>query len=147
MSKGLQIAVAVLSVFAGLGWWLSVGAGEGTFRYYRSVSEFRAAPSPADGAGGLRVHGFVVDGSIARDLGAGHVDFAIRDAEGATLTVRYLGIDVPDLFGDGAEVVVEGRGGEGRFLAERVLAKCPSKYEAAPGEEAAPRAAPSAPEA
>ena len=36
----------------------------------------------------------------------------------------------------GAEVVVEGRFEDGRFLAQRVMAKCPSKYEAAPEAEA-----------
>jgi cytochrome c-type biogenesis protein CcmE len=142
MSKGLQIAVATLSVFVGLVWWLSTSSsGEGTFQYYRSVADFRdahaqARPADTSPSVALRVHGFVVDGSIAKDLPAGHVDFSIRDDSGATLPVRYLGIDVPDLFADGAEVVVEGRTGRPRFLADRVLAKCPSKYEAAPGEDA-----------
>jgi len=48
------------------------------------------------------------------------------------LPVRFLGIDVPDLFKDGAEVVVEGHFASGTFLAEKVMAKCPSKYEAKP---------------
>ena len=47
--------------------------------------------------------------------------------------MRYLGIDVPDLFRDGAEVVVEGRASQQAFEAQRVLAKCPSKYEVEPG--------------
>jgi cytochrome c-type biogenesis protein CcmE len=51
------------------------------------------------------------------------------------LAVRYLGIDVPDMFKDGAEVVVEGHFASGTFLAERVMAKCPSKYEAKVGEK------------
>ena len=50
----------------------------------------------------------------------------------SALPVRYLGIDVPDLFKDGAEVVVEGHFASGTFMAERVMAKCPSKYEAKP---------------
>jgi cytochrome c-type biogenesis protein CcmE len=131
MSKGLQIAVCVLSVFVGIAWWLSAGGvGQGTFEYYKSVSDFQLAAT--DGNRMLRVHGFVVPGSIAKNLTAGHVDFAIHDHGGDALTVRYQGIDVPDLFGDGAEVVVEGRVEERRFLADRVMAKCPSKYEAAP---------------
>ena len=143
MNKGVQIALAALTVFVGLTWWLSrASSGEGTFQYYSSVAEFRqAAP---DSSRALRVHGFVVDGSIVRDLPAGHVDFAIRDQGGSVLDVRYRGIDVPDLFADGAEVVVEGRTGPDRFLADRLLAKCPSKYEEAPGTDEArsPAAAP-----
>jgi cytochrome c-type biogenesis protein CcmE len=76
------------------------------------------------------VHGFVLEGSIAKDLPAGHVDFAIRDDRGTTLPVRLAGIELPDLFRDGAEVVVEGRLEGERFVAQQVLAKCPSKYEA-----------------
>lgn len=133
MSKGVQIAVATLSIFAGIAWLLTrEGAGEGTFSYYSSVTEYVSAPkemSTAPGRG-TRVHGFVVAGSIEKNLPEGYVKFAIRDDHGpATLPVRLDSLDIPDLFGDGAEVVVEGtQDGEG-FIARRVLAKCPSKYE------------------
>ncbi len=139
MNKGVQIALASLAAFAGLIWVIASGtAQDGTFRYYRSVGDYLVhAPGANGGDEQLRVHGFVVGGSIARDLGAGHVDFAIADAEPAeSLRVRFLGIDVPDLFRDGAEVVVEGRFEGQTFLAERVMAKCPSKYEAETGTEA-----------
>ena len=133
MSKGVQIAIAAVSVFAGIVIVLTLGAsGEGTFRYYADVSAFASAPAN-ETAQAARVHGFVVAGSIARDLGAGHVDFSVADKSGAhPLAVRYLGIDTPDMFKDGAEVVVEGHYEAGTFLAERVMAKCPSKYEAKP---------------
>ena len=139
MSKGPQIALASLAAFAGLIWVIASGtAQDGSFRYYKSVSEYMVLAPDSDGGNRqLRVHGFVVGGSIAKNLGAGHVDFAIADAEPAgTLPVRLLGIDVPDLFRDGAEVVVEGRFEGQTFLAERVMAKCPSKYEAETGTEA-----------
>ncbi|MBW2280382.1 MAG: cytochrome c maturation protein CcmE [Deltaproteobacteria bacterium] len=134
MSKGIQLGIATLTIFGALTWFLAVQAGgEGTFAYYENVGSF-LDEAPADDAGpagrGLRVHGFVVEGSIRKELALGHVDFEIQDPGGAPLTVRYDGIDVPDLFADGAEVVIEGRIESGVFLAERVMAKCPSKYEA-----------------
>jgi cytochrome c-type biogenesis protein CcmE len=148
MSKGVQIAIGVATALVGLAAVLKLGASdEGTFSYYASVDAFLSAPA-APAARGQRVHGFVVAGSIARDLVAGHVDFRIADqGSSQELKVRYHGIDTPDLFRDGAEVVVEGRvtpaqgAGEGAarsgvFDARRVLAKCPSKYEARPGQEA-----------
>jgi cytochrome c-type biogenesis protein CcmE len=51
-------------------------------------------------------------------------------AEGA-LPVVYASLETPDLFKDGAEVVVEGRlaAAAGAFHATNVLAKCPSKFE------------------
>ena len=132
MGKGVQLAVATVSVFAALAWLLSQSGGEGTFRYYRNVSDYaESADAGSDPSQSERIHGFVVDASIERDLGRGHVDFAIRDdGDASELRVRLLGLDIPDLFTDGAEVVVEGRPGPDRFLADRVLAKCPSKYEA-----------------
>ena len=136
MSKGAQIAVAACSVFAGLVWLVaSQSGGAGTFRYYASVSSYLEQGSEP-GARGSRVHGFVLEGSIEKNLPAGFVDFVIRGDDHGELPVRYAGIDVPDLFGDGAEVVVEGRLAEGRFVADRIMAKCPSKYEAVdPGAE------------
>jgi cytochrome c-type biogenesis protein CcmE len=131
MSKGLQIAIGTLTVFAGVVWLVALSGGSGgTFAYYTSVGEFVAASARSPEPKSSRVHGFVLEGSIAKDLPAGHVDFAIRDEGGAVLPVRLVGIELPDLFRDGAEVVVEGRLQGERFVAQQVLAKCPSKYEA-----------------
>ena len=57
--------------------------------------------------------------SFDKDLNAGHVDFHVSDRKSPqVLSVRYLGIDVPDLFKDGAEVVVEpGRQSWGGYAA------------------------------
>lgn len=138
MGKGIQLGIATITVFAALTWFLSTRAGgEGSFAYYQDVGSFLAGGA-ADGPEhrGLRVHGYVVEGSIDKAMQEGHVDFAIQD-DGSPdfLPVRYLGIDLPDVFADGAEVVVEGRMQDGSFVAERVLAKCPSKYEVeVPGE-------------
>lgn len=133
MSKGTQIAIATLTVSAALVWFIQAETGgDGTFRYYATVGDYlgSSTESPTSKRGS-RIHGFVLEGSIQPDLSAGHVDFKIRDgSRSGALLVRYLGIDTPDLFNDGAEVVVEGRFEEGRFLADRVMAKCPSKYEA-----------------
>jgi cytochrome c-type biogenesis protein CcmE len=131
MSKGLQIAIGTLTVFAGVVWLVTLGGGsEGTFAYYTSVGEFVAATAGEAEPRNSRVHGFVLEGSIAKDLPAGRVDFSIHDRAGGVLPVRLDGVELPDLFRDGAEVVVEGRLEGQRFVATQVLAKCPSKYEA-----------------
>jgi cytochrome c-type biogenesis protein CcmE len=131
MSKGLQIAIAAVTVFVGFTWLLgSLAGGEGTFRYYESVGQYLAQAEAMQATGaGVRVHGFVVEGSVVKDLPAGYVDFELRDGAEGVMAVRYQGIDIPDLFGDGAEVVIEGRAGTETFMAERIMAKCPSKYE------------------
>ena len=145
MGKGAQITIAALSVFAGLAWVVSSSNTDGTFQFFENVAEFHATADQA--RGGLRVHGYVVQGTIDKRLHEGVVDFMIADKheEGAdpatlqTIEVRYDGIDLPDLFRDGAEVIIEGeRSAGGMFVAQRVMAKCPSKYENAPEDAVAP---------
>jgi cytochrome c-type biogenesis protein CcmE len=172
MGKGAQMAIATLSVFVAVAWIVS--SSEGTFQYFQHVDELlvelRNTPE-SERRGDIRVHGYVVHGSIRKDMVQGKVWFTIEDkivngkavigdearaaeaqiairAAGAApiertepdapardparLPVVYDGIDLPDLFTDGAEVVVQG-GLEGdTFVARRVTAKCPSKYESSP---------------
>jgi len=135
MSKGLQIAIGAALVAGLLGWYGLSQVSEGGFVYYQSLGEFRAGGEPGQAA---RVHGFVVPGSIERDVAGKQVSFRVQEAaphaggsaDGA-LPVIYAGLEVPDLFKDGAEVVVEGRlaSTAGTFHATNLLAKCPSKFE------------------
>ena len=51
---------------------------------------------------------------------------------GPLLPVVFASLETPDLFKDGAEVVVEGQfraADAGTFHADKVMAKCPSKFE------------------
>lgn len=142
MSKGLQIALGGAAVAVLLGWFAWTELDTGSFRYFQSLEEFRAEGMPASAA---RVHGYVAPGSIVRDVEGRQVRFAVQNdpphgggsAVGA-LSVVYASLETPDLFKDGAEVVIEGRlaGGGEVFHASNLLAKCPSKFEAA-GAEAA----------
>ncbi|MGH7856068.1 MAG: cytochrome c maturation protein CcmE, partial [Candidatus Binatia bacterium] len=87
-----------------------------------------------------RVHGYVALGSIERDVAARSVRFAVQSrpphagasADGA-LPVLFTSLETPDLFKEGAEVVLEGRlardGPGARFHADKLFAKCPSKFE------------------
>lgn len=149
MSKGVQMGVATLAVFAAVAW--IVGSNEGSFQFFASIDQL--SQKDLARASGLRIRGWVVDGSISRDLKNQRVDFAISDTKGEApgkvqaavirdrdasyeqrqqLRVRYEDLDVPDLFADGAEVVVEGGFRDGVFMATRILAKCPSKYQVEP---------------
>lgn len=145
MSKGVQIAIGATCVALLLGWYgvASLG-GEGSFRYYQTLEEFRAAGEPS---GPARVHGYVSLGSIDRDISTQSVLFSMQNhpphaagADPSPLMVRFASLETPDLFKDGAEVVVEGRltgsGKDAVFHANKVFAKCPSKFEAANVEEA-----------
>jgi cytochrome c-type biogenesis protein CcmE len=138
VSKGVQIAIGALAVGVLVGWygWTAL-EGAGTYNYYQTLDEFRAAYV----AGPARVHGFVAHDSIDRDVAAKAVRFALQQspphaagAAGSSLSVHYASLETPDLFKEGAEVVVEGElavGDDGPvFHATKLFAKCPSKFEA-----------------
>jgi cytochrome c-type biogenesis protein CcmE len=145
VSKGAQIAVGASIIALMLGWYSYAQLeGEGSYRYYQTLTEFRAAQAEI-GDQPLRLHGYVVLESIERNVAEKHVRFAVQNDPphgGGTATgampVFYQSLETPDLFKDGAEVVVEGRlvkrGPETVLVADNVMAKCPSKFEAMEAE-------------
>ncbi len=151
LSKGAQIAIGASLAALLLGWYGYTNLGDdATYRYYQTLEELRSAEAPVSGQA-LRVHGYVADDSIQRDLPGKQVRFRVQNnpphaaAPGSggavpTLPVVYRSLETPDLFKDGAEVVVEGYleglGDDAIFLADNVLAKCPSKFQAGAEGEA-----------
>lgn len=147
MSKGAQIALGALVIAALLGWYgYTTLAGGGTYRYYKTLDEFRA-DSPEIGSGSLRLHGYVALDSIDRNVPERRVAFRVQNdpphrvgASADTVQVLYGSLETPDLFKDGAEVVVEGhleqRHGDTVLVADNVMAKCPSKFQARAEAEA-----------
>ncbi|RIL05547.1 MAG: hypothetical protein DCC71_10045 [Proteobacteria bacterium] len=136
MSKGLQIALGALVVAGLIGWYAATNLERiGTFQYYQTLHEFRAAGEVGKP---VRVHGYVALGSIERDVAGRAVRFSVVNdpphqvaVQADALPVVYGTLETPDMFKDGAEVVVEGRlDGQRVFLADNVMAKCPSKFEA-----------------
>jgi cytochrome c-type biogenesis protein CcmE len=148
MTKGTQLALGATAIALLLAWYaVSNFAGGVSYQYYQTLDEFHAAAAAARGRS-LRVHGYVASDSIHRDLEGRKVHFAVQNSpphaggpQGTLLSVVYRNLDTPDLFKDGAEVVVEGRlegpDQELVFVADNVLAKCPSKFEARVGTERA----------
>ena len=91
---------------------------------------FRAQWGDGPRTGGIRINGKVADGSIVRQKSGLDVRFDVTDGQ-SVLPVEFHGV-VPDTVVDGADVVVEGGlRQDGTFVASSLLAKCPSKYEAA----------------
>ena len=97
--------------------------------YYLTVSELKSCSTCT--AQSVRVAGVVQAGSIVRDDQKQEISFVISDSGRQSLPVVYGGI-VPDIFRQGITVVVEGHyTGKGPFQAQTLLAKCPSKFQAA----------------
>ena len=129
---GATSAVLVLA-FSGLLWST---LRDGT-EYYKNVDEVMANPQVWEGKQ-LQLHGYVVPGSILRKRDALEYKFKVRNTparsgdEGMIIDASYSGV-VPDTFKDEAEVVLKGRLDGAVFYTDPngVMAKCPSKYEAA----------------
>ena len=137
MSKGVQIATGATVIALLLAW---VGSSNlEAIAYYQNLAEFQAEADSRIGKA-ARVHGYVAIGSIRRDLPGKQVHFRVQNdaphAAGladAPLPVVFAGLETPDLFKDGAEIVIEGKlraqNGATVFHADKVMAKCPSKFE------------------
>ncbi|WP_376794370.1 cytochrome c maturation protein CcmE [Thermogemmatispora sp.] len=115
---GLAIAAAVT--------YLIVANTRSSAVYYMTIAELKHCTTCSSQA--VRVMGLVQPGSITRHDQT--VSFVITDNR-QSLPVVYSGV-VPDIFRAGIQVVVEGYyHGQGAFQAQTLLAKCPSKFQAA----------------
>lgn len=114
--------------------WLGVSGVRETRTYYLTLSELRAFAFVPER---LRVAGDVVAGSRRREGRA--VRFQLEQS-GERVEVIYTGMEpLPDTFVDGAQAIVTGSLGPDRvFHAQKVQAKCASKYEAKPPGPATP---------
>jgi cytochrome c-type biogenesis protein CcmE len=122
------VVKVVLSValVVGAAVYLLGGSLSGALVYDRTVDEVIAERATLMGAQ-LRVGGRLVPGSLRVRPGTTTHEFAIQGV-GQPLEVRYSGL-WPDAAAEGRELMVEGAlGQDGVVEAERVLARCPSRY-------------------
>jgi cytochrome c-type biogenesis protein CcmE len=120
---GIGIGVILLVVT-----WEAISGFQQSKTYYVTVSELTSGKVARHR---VRVGGVIAADSIERH--GGKVTFGLSQ-ESLTIPVNYVGSDsLPDTFRDGAQAIVEGDyEADGSFRAEKVQAKCASKYQAAP---------------
>jgi cytochrome c-type biogenesis protein CcmE len=148
MSKGVQIAGGATLIALILGWYAATNLDGGiAFTYYETLADFRGSAEALRGESS-RVHGYVALDSIERDVDAQVVRFTVVNdpphaggsADDQPMVVIFQSLETPDLFKNGAEVVLEGRlvvaDSQQQFHADKLFAKCPSKFEARATEAA-----------
>ena len=124
--RAVKIGLTSLVLVVAFGGLLWSTLQDGT-EYYKHVDEVMASPKQWEGKR-LQLHGFAFD--VRRKPDTLEYKFKVRNKD-SVIDATYTGI-VPDTFKDDAEVVLNGRlTPEGSFHATGVMAKCPSKYEAA----------------
>ena len=138
MSKGVQIALGATAIAVLLGWYgITNLDAKASFTYFQTLEDFQSDRSARDGAP-ARIHGYVAARSIHRNVDAMQVRFRVQNTPthagadtGKPLDVVLNSLETPDLFKDGAEVVIEGHlaNAGAVFEADKIMAKCPSKFE------------------
>jgi cytochrome c-type biogenesis protein CcmE len=113
--------------------WLAAGGISDTKTYYKTIPELEQMGNAAHGQR-LRVGGDVKPGSIVKN--GSQVTFTLYQGP-KLLNVVYAGSDpLPDTFKDDAQALADGRlGANGVFEANKIQAKCASKYEAKPSQK------------
>lgn len=132
MKKYGKFAALIVVVIGTLVWLATAGMTE-TKTYYKTISELTQMKNEAYNKR-LRVAGDVENGSIQRV--GNEVHFVLTQDANTHLKVAYSGTDpLPDTFKDGAQALADGKlAQDGVFHANKIQAKCASKYEAKPGQ-------------
>ena len=128
MSSRLRIILVSLVIVGAISYLVLTGVKQ-TGLHYMTVAELaQLEKPPADG--GVRLDGRVAVGSIVYDQKVPQLAFQMTDGK-EVVGVVYPGL-MPDAFGEGREVVVEGTYNHSRrtLHASKLVTKCPSKYEA-----------------
>ena len=125
MKKGYWIAAVLALAFIALG----VTAFQKTLTPYLTFDEARKS------RGVVQVMGALDKTSDQYDTASQELSFNLLDEHGRSMPVAYRGIK-PGNFKDAISIVAIGRYRDGRIDAEKLLVKCPSKYQGAEVEKA-----------
>lgn len=120
MKKGYLIAIALAIAFVGLG----LTAFQKTLTPYLQFDEARKA------TGVVQVMGALDKESDRYDTANQVLSFDLLDTKGGRMRVAYRGTR-PGNFKDAVSIVAIGRFQNGQIEAEKLLVKCPSKYQGA----------------
>ncbi len=132
MSPKTKFILSATLIVGAVSYLMATGIKE-TGQYFLTPSELAAKVDvdPSFRSVGVKMGARVVNGTIRRDVATQTVSFEVTDGQ-QDYAVVYRGL-APDTFTDDVDVVVEGRlEPDGVFHATTLLAKCGSRYEAAP---------------
>ncbi len=134
MNRNLKFGLPIAAILGTLG-WLAVSSTKDTAGYFKEIHEVKQMGNQAH-VKNLRVNGYVKAGSIARAGSSTTFLLVEKPGDGNVgdnLRVVYTGDDpLPDTFKDRAEALADGKlGADGVFHANKIQAKCASKYEGA----------------
>jgi cytochrome c-type biogenesis protein CcmE len=119
MNFKMIVAALLVVVAAAVG----IGSFKKTVTPYISFTEARKA------SGLVQVNGTLADKQYVMKQQEQYLSFRLKDDKGEVLPVEYRGV-IPGNFDQAVSIVAIGRYTGGKFEADQLLVKCPSKYQA-----------------
>ena len=101
----------------------------GVTSFNKTVTPYISFAEARRSAGLVQVNGVLADKQYVMKQEQQYLSFRIKDDRGEVLPVEYHGV-IPGNFDQATSIVAIGRYHDGKFTAEQLLVKCPSKYQA-----------------
>lgn len=98
------------------------------FTYTESLTPYVTFAQAKEAKHAVQVRGVLANHQISTSENGKKLHFTLRDEAGAEVPVIYNGIR-PDNFEHATSVVAIGKYQTNLFIAEKLLVKCPSKYQ------------------
>ena len=105
----------------------AVAIGVSSFK--KSVTPYISFAEARRASGLVQVNGVLADKQYVMRQEEQYLSFRLKDGRGEVLPVEYRGV-IPGNFDQATSIVAIGRYQDGKFDAEQLLVKCPSKYQA-----------------
>jgi cytochrome c-type biogenesis protein CcmE len=117
-----------LKVVVALG-LLAVAVGVGVTSFKKSVTPYISFAEARRSSGLVQVNGVLADKQYVLKPNEQYLSFRLKDEKGEILPVEYHGV-IPGNFDQAVSIVAIGRYQDQKFVADQLLVKCPSKYQA-----------------
>lgn len=129
MTKKTKLGIGILILLVGFGYLFLSGINNSS-SYFLTIDEVLAEGDNIYGQR-LKISGKLVEDSVEWKPEKLQLNFTIKEKDGdKTIPVRYHGVK-PDNFHKGVTAVVQGEFTRQQyFKADKLMLKCPSKYEA-----------------
>jgi cytochrome c-type biogenesis protein CcmE len=101
----------------------------GVTSFNKTVTPYISFAEARRSSGLVQVNGVLADKSYVMKQEEQYLSFRLRDTRGEVLPIEYRGV-IPGNFDQATSIVAIGRYQDGKFEAEQLLVKCPSKYQA-----------------
>jgi cytochrome c-type biogenesis protein CcmE len=118
----MNVKIALALVLLGVAGWFGVTSFRKSMTPYISFVEAKRTTSL------VQVNGVLANKDYVLRRDEQFLQFDLKDDHGEVMTVEYRGV-IPGNFDQATSVVAIGRFTDGRFHAEQLLVKCPSKYQ------------------